>query len=159
MHRQIFAVVGYVLILCACAPDTPVPQPGPVPTNSFNHPINSFEACLIAGEPIMESYPRQCAHGDETFVEQVEHGKMGDTRLILFQIGPDVSTCQGLVEQQCMKVNGGLFYDSIEGFTHRSGETVIIEVLRTQICDPNLENSCPQDASVYDYKFVRKIPS
>lgn len=33
--------------------------------------INSFEDCVAAGNPVMESYPRQCRAGDRTFVEQV----------------------------------------------------------------------------------------
>lgn len=34
--------------------------------------INSFEDCVKAGYPVMESYPRQCRAGDKTFVEEVE---------------------------------------------------------------------------------------
>jgi hypothetical protein len=33
--------------------------------------INNFYACLEAGYPIMESYPRQCRAGDQTFVEDI----------------------------------------------------------------------------------------
>jgi len=35
-------------------------------------PINSFEDCIEAGNPAMESYPRQCRAGDITFVEEIE---------------------------------------------------------------------------------------
>lgn len=34
--------------------------------------ITNFEECVAAGNPVMESYPRQCRHGDQTFVEDVE---------------------------------------------------------------------------------------
>lgn len=34
--------------------------------------VNNFEDCIAAGNPAMESYPRQCRHGDQTFVEEVE---------------------------------------------------------------------------------------
>ena len=34
--------------------------------------ITDFEGCVAAGNPVMESYPRQCRHGDQTFVEEVE---------------------------------------------------------------------------------------
>lgn len=34
--------------------------------------INSFEDCVAAGNPVMESYPRQCKAGDKTFVEEIE---------------------------------------------------------------------------------------
>ncbi|MCK4669989.1 MAG: hypothetical protein KAT43_02205 [Nanoarchaeota archaeon] len=34
--------------------------------------INSFDECIAAGNPAMESYPRQCRAGDQTFVEQID---------------------------------------------------------------------------------------
>lgn len=34
--------------------------------------VTNFEECVNAGNPIMESYPRQCRHGDKTFVEIIE---------------------------------------------------------------------------------------
>jgi hypothetical protein len=33
--------------------------------------VTSFEECGAAGNPVMESYPRQCRHGDQLFVEDV----------------------------------------------------------------------------------------
>lgn len=32
--------------------------------------INSFEDCAAAGNPIMESYPEQCAANGKTFMKQ-----------------------------------------------------------------------------------------
>lgn len=38
--------------------------------------INSFDECVVAGYPVMESYPRQCKTSDgKIFVEQIEGGK------------------------------------------------------------------------------------
>ncbi len=34
--------------------------------------INSFEECVAAGNPVMESYPRQCNAGGKTFTEEIE---------------------------------------------------------------------------------------
>jgi hypothetical protein len=34
--------------------------------------VTNFEECLAAGNPAMESYPRQCRHGDQTFVEEID---------------------------------------------------------------------------------------
>ena len=39
--------------------------------NTDKFAINSFESCLSAGHPVMESYPRQCRAGDETFTEVI----------------------------------------------------------------------------------------
>ncbi len=33
--------------------------------------VTDFESCAAAGNPVMESYPRQCAHKGETFVEDI----------------------------------------------------------------------------------------
>lgn len=33
--------------------------------------VENFEACVKAGNPIMESYPRQCQHGGRTFTEDI----------------------------------------------------------------------------------------
>lgn len=33
--------------------------------------ITNFEECVAAGNPVMESYPRQCRHQDKTFVEDI----------------------------------------------------------------------------------------
>jgi len=33
--------------------------------------ITNFEDCLLAGNPAMESYPRQCRANGRTFVEEI----------------------------------------------------------------------------------------
>lgn len=35
------------------------------------HEITSFEECVADGNPVMESYPRQCRYGDQTFTEDI----------------------------------------------------------------------------------------
>jgi len=34
--------------------------------------VNNFESCVSAGNPVMESYPRQCNHDGITYVEEIE---------------------------------------------------------------------------------------
>lgn len=34
--------------------------------------VNNFEDCVKAGNPVMESYPRQCKHLDKTYTESLE---------------------------------------------------------------------------------------
>lgn len=34
--------------------------------------INSFDECVVAGNPIMESYPSQCSANGKTFVQNIE---------------------------------------------------------------------------------------
>lgn len=35
--------------------------------------ITNFEECIAAGNPAMESYPRQCKAGEKTFTEIIKH--------------------------------------------------------------------------------------
>jgi len=48
--------------------------------------VTNFIECAAAGNPVMESYPRQCRHGEQTFIEDIgqivggdkdEHGCLG----------------------------------------------------------------------------------
>jgi hypothetical protein len=34
--------------------------------------ISSFQECMDAGYSVMESYPRQCNDGNQTFIEEIE---------------------------------------------------------------------------------------
>lgn len=72
-------------------------------------------------------------------------------------IGPNLQDCMGVAPMRCMVVDGGLFYDQIEGFTHKTGVTSIIEMERKQYCDPNVFNSCPMDAGIYKYNLIKII--
>lgn len=69
--------------------------------------ITNFDQCVAAGNPIMESYPRQCRTTDgRTFVEEIE--KQADCRPTgcSGQICADeevVTTCQYLAEYDCLK--------------------------------------------------------
>ena len=38
-----------------------------------NNEITNFEECVAAGNPVMESYPRQCRANGQTYVETIEH--------------------------------------------------------------------------------------
>lgn len=41
------------------------------PSPDQNSVVSSFEECVVVGNPVMESYPRQCRHGEQLFVEEV----------------------------------------------------------------------------------------
>lgn len=40
-------------------------------SDKISKPVTNFEECVAAGNPVMEIYPRQCRHGDQTFTEIV----------------------------------------------------------------------------------------
>jgi hypothetical protein len=43
----------------------------PKPTEPCLKGVLTFEDCVEAGNPIMESYPRQCIHNGKTYVEDI----------------------------------------------------------------------------------------
>ena len=49
------------------------------PDNSgrWSAPVNNFDECVAAGNPVMESYPRQCMDGSgKTFVEDIQRNNL-----------------------------------------------------------------------------------
>jgi len=40
--------------------------------------VTNFEECVAAGNQVMESYPRQCRHGEQTFTEDIKQIVGGD---------------------------------------------------------------------------------
>ena len=72
MNKATPILLGAALFLFmgqSCA--TPDPEPLPVPEVPEQIIISSFEECIAAGNPAMESYPRQCRAGDKTFTEEI----------------------------------------------------------------------------------------
>ncbi len=87
-HILILGIIG-IVVLSACSTGL----------NSAQQPtVTNFEECVQAGNPVMESYPRQCRHGDNTFTEVIE------------QISNDKKPCTreyrpvcGKIQVQCIK--------------------------------------------------------
>lgn len=62
------------LLITACAPQGDAGVGDQDPTTG-GQVINSFESCVAAGNPVLESYPRQCqTEKGEIFVERIEAG-------------------------------------------------------------------------------------
>lgn len=74
-----------VFVLSAC-------QPIVTPT------VNNFEDCVAAGNPVMESYPRQCQHEGQGFTEEITEIP-GDEKPCTREYMP---VC-GKVQVQCIK--------------------------------------------------------
>jgi hypothetical protein len=53
-----FFVILFAAILSACAPKPTIP-------------ITDFDSCVAAGNPVMESYPPQCAANGQTFTQDI----------------------------------------------------------------------------------------
>lgn len=78
-------------------------------SKTVNSLIDSFEECESAGNPIMESYPRQCRTSDgRNFVEEIAH--MGDAMSVCQEFNgtwlQEFNECEGISEEQCHTMNG-----------------------------------------------------
>lgn len=70
---------------------------GQIDDIASNNKITNFDECAAAGNPIMESYPRQCRAGDQTFVEDISIKCTDDQR--------DAEFCITLYRPVCATVN------------------------------------------------------
>ncbi len=77
----------------------------------------------------------------------------GDTEVMEVTVGPELKECQGVAPQMCMVVDGGLFYQSIEGFEHEAGYEYRLRIERY---DPWNGNP-PADASMYAYRLIEVL--
>ncbi|MDP2691576.1 MAG: Gmad2 immunoglobulin-like domain-containing protein [bacterium] len=69
-NNILFAILG--IILFAILAFVFVSQKAEIPPENITESeISNFEECIAAGNPVMESYPRQCRDGDRTFVEKI----------------------------------------------------------------------------------------
>lgn len=80
-----------------------------LPVNNITEPqvsISNFKECVDAGNPVMESYPRQCRANNQTFVEDVTLPEEpligGDTDEGGCLIGAGYSWCE--IKQKCLRV-------------------------------------------------------
>jgi hypothetical protein len=112
-------------------------QPAPAaPPSPAALEINSFEDCVQAGYPVMESYPRQCRTADgKHFVEQVEATAAPPSGVIEPEeptpTSPEINSFEGCVQagnpvmesypRQCRTADGQNFVEPVEIATAQSG--------------------------------------
>jgi len=71
--------------------------------------IENFEDCEAAGNPIMESYPRQCRTSDgKHFVEEIDTFLNLETNCTKYggKWLPEFNECENISEDQCSEMNG-----------------------------------------------------
>jgi len=87
--------------------------------------INSFEECAEAGNPIMESYPRQCRAGNKTFFEEIEEiPKVNESTIVgppgevIIETISVEELAKHNTEQDCWIVYEGKVYDFTDTKMH-----------------------------------------
>ena len=115
--------------------------------------VDSFEECAAAGNPVMESHPRQCRTDDgKHFVEEISTYE--DERTVILYIDSKLVDCVGVGPQQCMLVRENLddqwefLYQSIEGFEYEGGTSYKLHVSITKVENP------PADGSSLKYTLL-----
>ena len=90
--------------------------------------IDSFEDCVSAGNPMMESYPRQCMADGETFVEEIE--EQADHSSICTELGGNYiaehEECEYISSQGCQDM-GGRFDQCASACRHSPGDVCTMQ--------------------------------
>lgn len=66
--------------------------------------ITNFEECAAAGNPIMESYPRQCRANGQTFVEQIKNEPTPDRETLCDPSQRNAEVCAEIYAPVCATV-------------------------------------------------------
>lgn len=70
-------------------------------------------------------------------------------------MGPARRECYGPFRRMCLIVDGGFFYDEIDGFTHEPGYEYLLRIERYDAFPGQAEP--PQDAGRYGYRLIVEI--
>ena len=75
-----------------------------------------------------------------------------ETRVVT--VGPTLAKCYGVGQRSCMVVDGGLFYNAIEGFEYEAGYNYRLRIGKY---DPWDGKEPPQDAGRYAYRLLEQL--
>lgn len=124
----------------------PLPEPNVSVNDTTSDGISSFEECVAAGNPVMESYPRQCRAGGKTFVSLTD----------LFDVSKDAS-CEA--DADCILVDSGLGFrccwaGACEQIDYTDGKWVAVN---KGWFDRQRIEHCPQDCGPAPLCAVRVL--
>jgi len=94
------AIITIAILFLIIMPKVQKNREGEVTQNK----VTNFEECVMAGNSIMESYPRQCRHNKTTYVEDIEAQKIKkiqDNDLIMETIRQDSGVSMDLLANSC----------------------------------------------------------
>ncbi len=155
------AVVGLVVAMLLLAKQS----------NTLVNFATNFDECVANGNPVMESYPRQCrAENDTVFIEVIENSAIDQNIADEYSVnpenypvietvivGPEKVDCVGVGPMSCLVVNGEYFYDQIDEFEHQSGYEYELQVEKSLVFGTTSPDMIPADAGIFTYKLEKII--
>ncbi|MBD3203129.1 hypothetical protein GF327_02465 [Candidatus Woesearchaeota archaeon] len=127
MKKGVFLILLILLVANSCK--TPDQQAG---GNANERIIQNFEDCAAAGNPVLESYPKQCiADSGELFIEENT-----DKKTVCLSFGgiwiATAEECEKITKQNCDKMNGN--YNSCASACRNDPDTQICTKQCIQVC-------------------------
>jgi len=108
--------------------------------------------CQSAGGVISGVKNSICKIGEQSYRTWNLPGEIGETRMMIFKVGPELVPCEDNELGKCLIVDGTKFEYEIENFSVKSGEDQIIPIQRIQICDPTIPDDCVEGQAAYAFK-------
>jgi hypothetical protein len=94
-------------------------------------PVTNFAECIAAGNPAMESYPRQCAHEGQTFTEEITDPE--DNCMIYGSDWlPESQECENMTREKCEELGGT--YNECASACRNDPEAEICTLQCIQVC-------------------------
>jgi hypothetical protein len=131
------------------------------PSNNNQPNITSFEECVNAGNPVMESYPRQCRANGQTFAEFItEKNCMVDSDCTLINEKLEYSCCYAgsceiidYSQKKWVSVNKEWFEDKQNRFCPPIENCGPAPGCATQKINDRFEATCVQNKCQKTYKI------
>lgn len=100
--KKALVIIAALILVIVVGVFTNVPQKEKDPSVT----VTNFEECVAAGNPVMESYPRQCANDGVTYVEKISSPGEGDvpsggTEIVLCDPSERPAVCAQIYEPVC----------------------------------------------------------
>lgn len=115
----------------------------------INHMIESIP-------PVNQDVVKHTPPTDEVRIDDIFMNKPIDPNAvpenILIAVGPEYVSCTGVVEMECMMVDGRLFYDQIVGFEYEPGFMYQLEVKQIFRKEP-----IPADLGSWYYELISVV--
>ena len=96
--------------------------------------ISSFEECVEAGNSVMESYPRQCSVGNQTFVEELSLQEKCENVHNGSWLG-EFQECEGVSQDACTQMNGS--FDSCASACRNQPNATVCTMQCVPVCSFN----------------------